>query len=73
MDTAKASNVEYGKDFTIEPLQKRSHGHKETHKPIFAKNIVMEPQKQFKNSEEIRAYWREHKAKQRTAKKDETK
>ena len=60
--------MEYGVDFTIEPLKKRSHGHKQAFKPSRVNVIDMETPKQFKNPPALREYWRIHKQEQRAQK-----
>jgi hypothetical protein len=58
--------LKYGIDFTVEPIPKRSHGHKQTVKPFYTKEIVMsQTAKTFKNGPEIRDYWKQRKRAQR--------
>jgi hypothetical protein len=63
--------LKYGVDFTVKPIPKRSHGQKATVKPFHAKEEVMDTIKQFKNSPEIREYWKIHKRQQRAKAKTE--
>jgi hypothetical protein len=62
--------LKYGEDFSIEPLRKRCHGHKEMVKHRYAREVLMEPPRQFKNCPEIREYWALRKRTQRAKTKE---
>jgi hypothetical protein len=64
----EAPILKYGIDFTVKPLLKR-HGHKATVKPFHTVQEIMDTPKSFKNSAEIREYWKLHKRKERAEKK----
>jgi hypothetical protein len=59
-------SLKYNDDFTVEAMPKRSYGHKQRAKPFYAKEEVMDTSaKQFKNSQDIREYWRVKKQEER--------
>ncbi len=64
--------MQYESDFIIEPLKKRSHGHRATVKPRPNTVNVMETKRQFKLSPELREYFRVCKQRERARAKEKS-